>query len=713
MIFKIFHSYSKLKQLFPILSFIVSVILLSGCTSSSNENAFSSGWSYSGGDEGVTKYSKLDEINISNVSKLKVAWIYKSGNTKGNVQLNPIIIRDMMYITTPASNLIAIHAATGKEIWQFNSSRNGENLGGINRGIAFWTDGKDEIIYFTSSNYLNAVNAKTGIAIASFGDRGRININDGLMKPADKMNMTSPASPVIYKNLVIIGGLSWSSPANVSGFDVKTGKRVWIFNTIPNPGEEGYNTWGNTTFWKDGAGVNVWGGLSIDSKNGLVFFGTGQPKDDFFRAGNKGAELYANCVVALNANTGEKKWHYQYIHHDLWDLDMPCAPILADLYQDGIKVPGLVQLSKTGNSFLFNRLTGKLLSKVKESPVPASTLPGEESYPTQPKVLWPESFSQQVLTKNNLTTLTKEAHQDALDAFNNSDTGWFVPPSLKGNIYYGIHGGAEWGGGSYDREFDMMYVNANELAWKIKMQDINSIKDQSGEMLPGKSLILKSGCASCHGANLEGMGAAPKLINLIGKYRQPMLVDVITKGKGAMPGFSHLPKDDIEAIASYLLGSSKAGSIKKNNEKSIPLYRSLGYTKFLDKNGYPATRPPYGTLNAINLKTGKIQWKVPLGEYPELTKKGIPQTGTENFGGSIVTKGGLIFIGATRDEMFRAFDKNTGKLLWETKLPFGGYATPCTYMVNGKQYVMIIATGGGKLGTVSGDTYMAFALPEN
>ncbi len=701
---------SKVKILF--ISFLAAVLIgFTGCLNSLADNTFDSGWAYSGGDEGVFKYSNQVQINKSNVSKLQVAWIYRSGNTKGNVQLNPIVIRDVMYITTPASELIALKAATGKEIWRFNPSRKGENLSGINRGIAFWTDGKEENIYFTSSNYLNAVNAKTGKAVISFGDSGRINFNEGLIRQAAKMNLTSPASPVIYKGIVILGGLSWSAPANVSSFDVRTGKRVWIFNLVPQPGEEGYETWADTSFWKDGAGVNVWGGLSVDSKNGMVFFGTGQPKDDFFRPGNKGAQLYGNCVVALNANTGKKIWHYQYIHHDIWDLDLPCAPVIADLYQEGKKVPGLVQLSKTGNSFLFNRITGKLLSQVIETPVPPSTLPGENAYATQPKVIWPEPFSKQVLTKNDLTTLTVQAHREALEAFNGADTGWFVPPSLKGNIYYGIHGGAEWGGGSYDPEFDMMYVNANELAWKIQMHDINNKEDQGlAAIFPGRAVVRKSGCVSCHGANLQGIGAAPMLTNLKSKYEQSQVVDIITKGRGAMPGFSQIPKDDIEAIAAYLLGIQQTGSLKK-----IPIlppdYKSLGYNKFLDKNGYPATSPPYGTLNALNLKTGKIEWKVPLGEYEELTKRGIPQTGTENFGGSIVTKGGLIFIGASRDEKFRAFDKATGKVLWETKLPFGGYTTPCTYTVNGKQYVMIIATGGGKLGTTTGDTYIAFALP--
>jgi quinoprotein glucose dehydrogenase len=677
------------------------------CTPGPGED---SGWEHTGADEGVSKYSAQEQINKSNVAKLKVAWIFKSGDTKGNVQMNPIIVKGVMYVTAPKSVLIAVNAETGKEIWRFDPSRTGEKLGGVNRGVAYWTDGEQENIYVTSSNYLNAVDAKTGKPLLTFGDSGRIDMNEGLVRPASEMGLTSPGYPVVYKGMVIIGGMSWSAPSNVSSFDAKTGKRYWVFHVIPQPGEAGYETWADKSFWKNGAGVNVWGGLSVDSKNGMVYFSTGQPKDDFYRADNKGGQLYGNCVVALNANTGKKVWHYQAVHHDIWDLDLPCAPILADLFKNGQKVPGLVQLSKTGNAFLFNRLTGELLSKVKEVPVPASTLPGESAYPTQPMVTWPEPFSRQVFTKDDITTLTPEAHEEALAIFNNANSGWFMPPSLKGGIYYGIHGGAEWGGGSYDPENGMVYVNANELAWQIKMHDINSAEDKN--TLPGMALILKNGCVGCHGAKLEGMGAAPNLGALILKYKKPQVVDIVTRGRGAMPAFSHIPKDDIEAIAEFLLDIKGPANTKTIAKDQKPVYRSLGYVKFLDKNGYPATKPPYGTLNAINLKTGKIQWKVPLGEYPELTKRGIPQTGTENFGGSIVTKGGLIFIGATRDQKFRAFDKATGKVLWETQLPFGGYATPSTYVVNGKQYVVIAATGGGKLGTTTGDTYVAFALPD-
>ena len=670
-------------------------------------------WSAAGGNEGQTKYSMLKQINKHTVGKLREAWTYRSGNPAGNVQLNPLIVAGVVYLTTPAQELIAVNGTNGKELWRFNPARKGEKFGGINRGLAFWSSGKDSCILYTSGTYLNAVNVRTGTSFTSFGDGGRVNLGEGLIKPADKMGISSPGAPVVFGDLVIAGVMTWSSPAHVSAYSVRTGKRVWLFNTIPQPGEHGYETWGDPDFWKNGAGVNVWGGLAVDTRHQMVFFSTGQPKDDFYRPKNKGEQLYGNCVVALDATTGKRKWHYQYIHHDLWDLDLPCAPILTELTVKGRKVPGLAQLTKTGNVLLFNRLTGELLSEVEERTVPESPLYGENAFPTQPYVKWPEPFSKQVVTAEDLTNISPEAHADALKKFRSADAGWFIPPSEKGVIYYGIHGGAEWGGGSYDPVGNVLYVNANELAWHITMRDLNQTTGQPGtkEEHGGRNFYLSRGCVSCHGSNREGNGGIPALRNLNKKYKQQDIVQLIKKGKGAMPAFAQIPEDEVQLLAAYLLDRPAEGADMATGRKD-PLYRSIAYTKFLDNRGYPATAPPWGTMNAIDLTTGTILWKVPLGEHPELTREGVPLTGTENFGGSIVTAGGLVFVAATRDQKFRAFDKDTGKVLWEARLPFGGYAIPSTYMSGGKQYVIIPAAGGGKLGTPTGDAYVCYALPD-
>jgi quinoprotein glucose dehydrogenase len=697
---------------------LVIIILLSitpGCSEKEAPTAATGAgedWAYTGGTEKQIKYSELEQINKSNVSQLEVAWVYNSGDMAGNVQGNPLIVEGMVYVTTPGQKLIALNAETGTELWSFDPARQDEGFGGINRGIAYWSDGEEALIFYTSGSYLNAVDARTGKAKEAFGDGGRIDLNADLIKPADQMGITAPAAPVIFKNLVIVGAMTWSAPANVSAFNVATGEREWVFHTIPKPGEDGYDTWGDKDFWKNGAGVNVWGGLSVDSENGMVFFATGQPKDDFYRPENPGTQLYGNSIVALDATTGKKEWHYQTLYNDLWDLDLPCAPILFELDWKGERIPAVAQLSKTGNTFLFNRISGELLSEVEERPVPESDLEGQYTHPVQPYVLWPEPFSKQEFTEDQLTDLNPEAQKFAKEWFDNKDTGWFVPPSEKGILYYGVHGGAEWGGGSYDPETNTLFVNSNDLAWDITMRNINEKEtDAASRELPGKQFYLQYACASCHGANKQGKDGLPALTGLGNTYEVQEVVKIIREGKNTMPAFRQIPEDEVQLIAQYILDLQ--GDEDESAGAAKPVYRAIDYTKFLDPEGYPATKPPWGTLNAIDLTTGKVKWKVPLGEYEELSKKGIAITGTENFGGSIVTKGGLVFVAATRDQKFRAFNKDTGELLWETTLPYGGYAIPSTYEVNGKQYVVIPATGGGKLGTKTGDAYVAFALPDD
>ncbi|GAA4309196.1 hypothetical protein GCM10023143_17060 [Compostibacter hankyongensis] len=677
-------------------------MLYFGCNAPSSDPQAKEDWAYPGGNAGQQKYSALDQINKKNVKNLKVAWIYHSGNMAGGVESTPLIVDGNMYVTTPSQELIALNAADGKEIWRFNPSVGEEKFTGVNRGIAY--DKAGEKVFYTSGNYLNAVDVHTGKTDTAFGESGRVKLDGSLNGQVN----TSPAAPVLFRDLVIVGVISGTG--HVNAYDVHSGNLKWTFNTIPHPGEAGYDTWGDTAYWRTGSGVAVWGGLCVDNKNGIVYFSTGQPRDNFYRPDNAGKQLFGNSIIALNAGNGKRIWHYQAIHHDIWDLDLACPPILSDLKIEGETVPGVMQLSKTGNIFLFNRINGKLLSKVEERPAPSSTLPGEIAYPTQPFVTWPSPFSRQILTEDDLTNRTPEAHDYAKKIFDQAETGWFVPPSEKGILFYGIHGGAEWCGGAYDQQTNTLYVTANELAWHIVMRDINADSKTAVKEPPGRKVYLKAGCVNCHGEHRQGQTGIPNLNSLDKTYARPDIENIIHKGRKTMPAFPQIAGGELDQLVNYLLNVKDEKT--KSDKSARPVYRSLGYIKFLDKEGYPATKPPWGTLNAVDLTTGKIKWKVPLGEYEELKEKGISRTGTENFGGCIATKGGLVFVGATRDLKFRAFDADTGEELWEAQLPFGGFATPSTYAVNGKQYVVIAATGGGKLGPPLGDAYVAFALPD-
>ncbi|HLF33593.1 MAG TPA: PQQ-binding-like beta-propeller repeat protein [Cyclobacteriaceae bacterium] len=669
-------------------------------------------WEITGGDPSTIRYSSLDQVNLENIKELKPAWVHHSGSL-ANVQCNPIVIGRRLFFTTGLQELIALDATNGEEIWRFKPVFDRvirPEFLHVNRGVAYWTDGNEESLFYPSGNFLNAVNAKDGKSLLSFGKKGQVNFNAALQFEPSRMGITSSGSPIIYKDLVIVGCSSWSHGANVSAFNVVTGKRAWVFHTLPQPGQPGYQTYGDVDYWKTGAGVNVWGGFSMDEENGIIYFGTGQPKADFYRPENPGRHLFANSTVALDAASGKRLWHYQYIHHDLWDMDIPCPPVLTKLNINGKETLAAIQVTKTGNTFIFNRITGELLNKVEERPVPASQLAGEAAYPLQPFVLWPEPFSKQEITPDDYTPISQEESRSALERILNSDLKRFDPPSEKGIIYYGLHGGAEWGGPAYDPETNILYINSNEIAWHIQMLNLNPAATSSSriEIHPGLLLYNTKACVVCHGADLKGTDNRPSLLNLKAKYTEEQLVKRIRDGGGEMPAFGSLDVEELNALVAFLLNQKIDSNIKSLRD-SKPVYSVRGYNRFLDRNGYPATKPPWGTLNALNLNTGKLDWRIPFGYYPELLDKmGI--TGTENFGGPLVTKGGLLFIGATRDEMFRAFDKRTGELLWEYKLPFGGYATPSAYVIDGKQYIVIPATGGGKLNTTSGDVMIAFSL---
>ena len=673
---------------------------------------------YRGGAEG-NSYSSLDQINVNNVTKLKVAWTFHTGDKGATIECNPIVIDGVMYITSPALKVMALNAATGKLIWKFDPFAK-RNAKGVNRGVTYWQDGKDKRIYFAAEHNLYALNAETGILVASFGNKGVVDLRVGLNRNPNKISVIMSSPGIIYKNYLIVGSAvsesEGAAPGYVRAYDTKSGDIVWTFHTIPQPGEFGYDTWDDPDAWEKIGGANAWAGLTLDTKRGWVFLATGSCAPDFYGRSRRGKNLFANSVIAVNASTGKMVWYYQTVHHDLWDYDLPTPPNLVTINHEGRKIEAVAQVTKTGNVFVLDRETGKPLFPVEERKVPSSDVDGEVAWPTQPFPLMPPAFARQGLTENDLPNISSEAKVYAIEKLKNvRNEGIFTPPSLKGTIELpGTRGGAEWSGASFDIETGILYVNANEIPNipTLKKIEIN-VNHQNSTFILGESLY-NTNCAGCHGTDRKGQSLYPPLINIANKLSHLGILNIVTNGKGQMPPFPNLDKTEKGAIIDYLFGR-KGFIIDENRDKTsrdsiLINYVIDGYAQFRDKEGYPAIKPPWGTLNAINLNTGEILWKVPLGEFAELSRRGIPPTGTQNFGGTLVTAGGLVFVGASKDEKFRAFDKITGKIVWESLLPAGGYATPATYQINGKQYIVIAAGGGGKNDTRVSDTYIAFSL---
>jgi quinoprotein glucose dehydrogenase len=680
-------------------------------------------WRFHGGDAGHTQYSPLAQINTANVSRLKVAWTYRTGDARpdnrSQIQCNPIVVGGVLYASSPQIKAFALDAASGRPLWTFDPfAGSTDKLAalGVNRGLVYWEEGDDRRILFTAGQRLYALDARTGRLIPSFGAKGSVDLTQGLGRDMKGLYVLSNTPGALYRDLLILGtrvseGPGPAAPGHIRAYDVRTGAIRWLFHTIPNPGELGYDTWPEDA-WTRVGGANAWTGISVDERRGWVFLPTGSAAFDFWGGDRKGANLFANCELVLKAATGERVWHYQVVRHDLWDRDLPAAPVLVTVTHEGRKLDAVAQITKSGHVFLFDRETGRPLFPIEEVPVPPSDLEREEASATEPLPTKPPAFARQLFTEAEATDLTPEAREAVLARLRQVRTGRrFIPPSTQGTVIFpGFDGGGEWGGAAFDPGTGRLYVNSNEMPWILTMVDVAARGESRG------AAVYRQHCIACHGVDRKGapQQASPPLTDLAPRFKKPDLVELLGKGRGVMPSFGFLSADDKGAVASFLLGEeapAKAAEAEDDAPAPGTPYTHTGYNRFLDPQGYPAVKPPWGTLNAIDLNRGTIDWTVPLGELPELTKRGIPPTGTENYGGPVVTAGGLLFIGATKDERFRAFDKATGKVLWETSLPAGGYATPATYAVGGKQYV-VIAAGGGKMGTKSGDAYVAFALPD-
>lgn len=683
-------------------------------------------WAIYRGDKKANQYSELRQIHVGNVHQLEKAWEYHHGDPNGpSMYSNPIVVDGLMYFTTPKLNVVALNAATGQEVWVFEAARYDEHrreFRGRSRGVAFWEDapgGRRRIFNFVKDR-VYAIDARSGALIESFGQAGHIDLRQNLPVPPERSSIEVTTPGIVYRNLLIVGSRvpegNDSTPGDIRAYDAETGEFKWIFHTVPQPGEFGHDTWQ----WEEGAiygGANPWGGFSLDEQRGWVFCATGSAAGDFIYGGSrKGLNLFANCVLALDAVTGRRQWHFQTVHHDIWDYDNPPAPILATIPFEGRPRDVAVQLTKMGLTFILDRDTGEPLFPVEERPVPPSNVPGESAWPTQPFPTRPPPLVRLATFEADLTTITPESHASALEQFRRHQTGsLYTPASLEGTITTpGHQGGVEWGGGAFDPATGVLYVNANEAPTINALQPLQEIDLAGATPVERGAALFHANCTFCHGLHRQGNPPLyPPLKNL--RLDADQIRGVLTQGRGIMPAFAHLAEAQLNDLVAYLRSDAEPALGSRAGLASDPGAPAPKYAQiapfFVDPYGVPAISPPWGTLSAIDLAKGEILWKVPLGEYPHLAAKGIRHTGAKNFGGPVLTAGGVIFIAATPDEKIRAFDKYSGRVLWEHPLPAGGYATPCVYQLAGREYVAIAAGGGGKLGTRYGDAIVAFALP--
>ena len=693
----------------------MALAVLGACGSLEQGAPAQADWPIYGGSSAGDRYSELTQIDKSNVGQLREAWRFETG--AGGLQTSPLMIGGVLYAATPDQKTIALHAATGRPVWEFAPEEAAEQP---IRGLTWWQAGGERRLFTSSGTHLVALDPATGKPLQGFGAGGKVDLREGLGRDPATLTAYLTTPGVIFGDTIIVGFRTSethpAAPGAARAYDVRTGKLRWTFNLIPKPGEKGHETW-PADAWRTAGGANSWPGMVVDQARGILFVPTGSAVNDFYGGDRPGDNLYSDSLVALDARTGSYLWHFQGVHHDIWDRDFPSPPVLVKVRHGGRMVDAVAQPSKQGFLFLFDRVTGKPLFPVEERPVPPSDVPGEVTAPTQPYALKPAPFARQAITGDMLTNRTPAARAFAEKAFAEMRSGHMFLPFAVGKptlVIPGFDGGAEWGGPAVDRKRNIIYINSNDVAWIGELSDT-----QAGE--PGAAggrgaAVYGEQCSGCHGENREGAPPDfPPLTDVGERLSAEQIARIIVVGKGRMPGFPHIAPDDRAALVGYLKGERQAEDRKEAASAAPALaarYRFTGYRKFLDPDGYPAVAPPWGTLNAIDLDTGEYLWRRPFGEYPELVAQGMKETGSENYGGPIVTASGLLFIGATiYDRKFRAFDSLSGRLLWETVLPYSGVATPITYMLGGRQYVVIATSGQRDPKGPKGSAYVAFALP--
>jgi len=678
------------------------MVLIFGLAATLPALAADKDWSIYGGTSQGNRYSTLTQINKTNVAGLTQAWRFDM-TAAGDPQTHPLAIDGVIYAYTPDLKVIALDGASGKLVWTFDS---GVEARGPQRGLTWFEDGNGKRLFASVMNYLYALNPATGKPIPGFGRNGRIDLRSD-----EKFYVSATTPGVIFKDMIITGFRTGeSAPAqagDIRAFDVHTGRLRWSFHTIPHPGEVGYDTWPKDA-WKTAGAANSWAGMVIDQQRGIVYAPTGSAVDDFYGASRAGDDLFANTLLALDANTGKRLWHFQGIHHDIQDRDFPSPPVLLTVMHDGKPVDAIAQPTKQGYLFVLDRVTGKPLFPVTEAPIPQTDVPGEVSSKTQPVPSLPAPYARQKLTSQMLSERTPIVREWALLRFKSFNSAGPYAPLKAGQptvVMPGFDGGAEWGGSAADPDTGILYLNANDIAWTGALTPSPATRSLG-------AATYQSNCAGCHGPDRSGSPPAfPSLLKAAQFLSPEQIADMVHHGAGRMPPFPHIQGDTLKALITFLeTGNDDASGPQKEPQGAADsTYKFTGYKKFLDPDGYPAVAPPWGTLNAIDLNTGQYVWKIPFGEYPELEDK---TTGSENYGGPILTKSGVLFIGATLyDKKLRAFDASNGKLLWQTVLPYAGNATPITYMANAKQYVLIQADNARDSKAPQGAAYVAFALP--